>query len=85
MRTWCATPSGGIVPLALAETVGRVALVVFVAAAAFAVIWLGSVEARALFGSDEDPSERKTNCPACGSRLSVDADTCAYCGEPLGG
>ncbi|WP_192918479.1 zinc ribbon domain-containing protein [Salinigranum salinum] len=42
------------------------------------------MEARALFGSDEDPSERKTNCPACGSRLSADAETCGYCGEPLG-
>jgi anaerobic selenocysteine-containing dehydrogenase len=85
MCTWCATPSGGIIPLALVETIGRVALIVVVGTAALAVIWLAFVEARALFGSDEDPSERKTNCPTCGSRLSVDAETCTYCGEPLGG
>ncbi|NKE34590.1 hypothetical protein GWG54_01925 [Natronococcus sp. JC468] len=30
------------------------------------------------FGGD-DASPQKTNCPACGARIAVEADRCPYC------
>lgn len=80
---WLGLPLRGP-PLALGVDVGQVAvLVVFVVAAFIAVVYDFYV-LRAVFGNDDSvPPERLTNCPSCGARVSVEADTCGYCEAPI--
>jgi hypothetical protein len=67
------------------DTVGRVAFAVVVGAVVLVTIWFQFLEARTLYGGDSTPPEQLTNCPACGARLSVDAERCEHCDEPLDG
>jgi rRNA maturation endonuclease Nob1 len=60
----------------------RATLLLAVCALALAAIALQFAEVRALYGGDEERTER-SNCPACGSRVPAEPDACEYCGEPL--
>ncbi|GAB3665268.1 hypothetical protein GCM10028856_05440 [Halopiger thermotolerans] len=44
------------------------------------VIWLRFEQLNTVYASDDSETDvRKTNCPACGARISVDSDVCDHC------
>ncbi len=71
--------------IALVERIGQVALVIGLMVIVFRTVALQFLQAQKLYGSgDSAIPDQQTNCSPCGARISADADTCEYCGEPIG-
>ena len=49
--------------------------------AVFAIVVVYVVGKRG--SEDGEGAPEKSNCPACGARITVDREVCDYCGEPL--
>jgi len=85
MGYWAIVRFVPAVPLALHDAVATGALLVGVMGIVLFKIWFGFLEVHEVYGGgdDEIPVEELTNCPACGARVSADAETCEYCGDPI--
>jgi len=83
MAYWIVVSSGRALPVAIVTVLGQIALLIGIMVLFFAVIALQFVKVRELYGSgDSSAPDERTNCSSCGARVSVEADTCSYCGEP---
>lgn len=81
---WTIVLSGRSLPLALVEPIGQIALVIGFMVIVFIAIAFQFLQVHELYGGGgSDTLDPQTNCPSCGARISVDADTCDYCGDPV--
>lgn len=69
-------PSQGLL---LAILVGVLLVVGTILSFGYEMVFYKSMES----GDESQSSESKTNCPACGARISTDQENCDYCGESI--
>lgn len=69
-------------PPALVEAVGQIAFVIVLGVIFFLAIAFQFLRVHEQYGGGNS-REQQINCPSCGARTSVEADTCDYCDEPI--
>lgn len=84
MDYWAVVLPGQGLPIAIVDGIGQIALVIGFMVIVFVAIAFQFLQVHELYGSgDSTTPDQQINCSSCGARISAEADTCDYCGEPI--